>query len=249
MKTTTLSNIKKTVLIAGLAFSTSFAFAQQTTVKQATTTATTAIGTQKVWGSVDGVQYIGLVQGPSAAVADLQIACVFEYTDGDIFSKDALPAELNGLVHLDEALKGKLTEIRKTGKFKGRKLETFLITPDNKVLGSKKLILIGLGDRNQFTPELMTEVGEIAARKALKLNVSNFSFASDLKDAGIDSPTALVAGNVAKGIVNEYKVQTALKAEHLEQFKPLTKVYLLAGPAFFTVAGGGISEALAPFKK
>ena len=248
MKTITLSSIKKTVLIAGLAFSTSFAYAQETAVKPATETTTTAIGTQKTWGTIDGVQYIGMVQGPSAAVADLQIACVFEYTEGDIFSKEALPAELNGLVHLDEALKGRLTEIRKTGKFKGRKLETFLITPDKKVLGAKKLLLIGLGDRNQFTPELMTEIGEIAAREALKLNVTNFSFASDLKDAGIDSPTALVAGNVARGIINEYRIQSGLKTDRLEQFKPLTKVYLLAGPAFFTVAGGGISDALATYK-
>ena len=90
----------------------------------------------------------------------------------------------------------------------------------------------------------MVQVGEIATREALKLGVKNFSFASDLKDAGIDSPTALVAGNVVKGIVSEYRVQNELKAQRLAKFKPLTKVYLLAGPAFFEVAGGGISDAI-----
>ena len=240
MKKFNLISLRTALLVLGLTFGTNITYAQQT----ATEAKTTAIGTQKTWGTVDGMQIIGLVQGPSAAEAELQIACVFEYTEGDIFNEPALPAALNGLVHLDEALKGNLTSIRKTGKFDGRALETFLISPDNKTLGSKKLLLIGLGDRNNFTPELMVQVGEIATREALKLGVKNFSFASDLKDAGIDSPTALVAGNVVKGIVSEYRVQNELKAQRLAKFKPLTKVYLLAGPAFFEVAGGGISDAI-----
>lgn len=46
---------------------------------------TTAIGTAKVWATVDGVEIEGVVQDPSAQVSDLQIACVFEYTEGDSF--------------------------------------------------------------------------------------------------------------------------------------------------------------------
>ena len=89
---------------------TSFISAQTTETK-------TAIGTTTTWGTVDGVSVVGLVQGPSAAIADLQIACVFEYTDGDIFNPPALPKELNGMVHLDDALKGAITDVRKTEKF------------------------------------------------------------------------------------------------------------------------------------
>jgi hypothetical protein len=74
----------------------------------------TAIGTSKTWGTVDGISVVGLVQGPSAAKADLQIACVFEYTEGDIFNPPALPKELNGMVHLDEALKGIITVRKRT---------------------------------------------------------------------------------------------------------------------------------------
>ncbi|MDX3914744.1 MAG: M17 family peptidase N-terminal domain-containing protein [Pseudosphingobacterium sp.] len=221
-------------------------FAQTVSTK---TTQASPIGTSKEWGSVDGISLIGLVQGPSAAVADLQIACVFEYTEGDIFnSPPALPAALNGLVHLDEALKGQLTEIRKTGKFDGHFLETFLITPDEKVLGAKKLLLIGLGNRNNFNEDIMISVGAIAAREALKLGVTNIAFASDLKDAGIDSKTAVVSGNVVKGIINEYRTQNGLKTQKLAQFKPLKKVYLLAGPSFFETAGNGIQEAITTFK-
>ncbi|WP_419868456.1 M17 family peptidase N-terminal domain-containing protein [Chryseobacterium sp. CT-SW4] len=249
MKTIQFRTIKKSLLALGFSLMATTAFAQQTTSAPNASATPTAIGTSKVWGTVDGIQIIGLVQGPSAAEAELQVACVFEYTEGDIFvSPPALPAKVNGLVHLDEALHGHLTEIRKTGKFKGHTLETFLLVPPPKSLGAKKLLLIGLGNRKDFTPDLMISVGEIAAREALKLGVKNFAFASDLKDAGIDSPTALVAGNVARGIINEYRTQKVLKTQKLTEFAPLNKVYLLAGPAFFTVAGGGISEALAQYK-
>jgi hypothetical protein len=210
---------------------------------------TTAIGTAKVWGTIDGIAIQGVVQGPSAQVSDLQIACVFEYTEGDIFNTPpALPPALNGLVHLDQDMKGLLTEIRKSGKFQGHANETILIAPPKGTIGGKSLLLIGLGDRNKFTPDLMTGVGSIAMREALRLGVNNFSFASDLKDAGIDSPTALVAGNVVRGIFEAYRTQTWLKEKKMSTFKPVSKVILLAGPAFFATAGEGIQEAIATLK-
>ncbi|WP_269236038.1 M17 family peptidase N-terminal domain-containing protein [Flavobacterium flavigenum] len=203
-----------------------------------------ALGSTTTWGKVDGVAVNGLVQGPSAAEADLQVACVFEYTEGDIFNPPALPANLNGMVHLDDAFKGLITELRKSGKFTGHALETLLITPPKGTLASKKLLLIGLGDRNKFTPDLMISVGSVAIREALRLGVSNFSFASDIKDAGIDSPTALVATNVVLGSFEAYRTQNYLKEKKLSDNKPLTKIILLAGPAFYTIAGEGIKEAI-----
>lgn len=227
-------NIRTTVLMllisAGL---TNNAFAQNA-----------ALGSTTTWGKVDGVAINGLVQGPSAAEADLQVACVFEYTEGDIFNPPALPANLNGMVHLDDAFKGLITELRKSGKFTGHALETLLITPPKGTLASKKLLLIGLGDRNKFTPDLMISVGSVAMREALRLGVSDFSFASDIKDAGIDSPTALVATNVVLGSFEAYRTQNYLKEKKLSDNKPLTKIILLAGPAFYTVAGEGIKEAI-----
>ncbi|MGY0034647.1 M17 family peptidase N-terminal domain-containing protein [Pedobacter sp. NJ-S-72] len=207
---------------------------------------TTAVGTTKVWGSVSGVAIEGIVQGPSAQVSDLQMVCVFEYTEGDIFnSPPALPAALNGLVHLDHDIKGLLTTLRKEGKFLGHALETIVLIPPKGTIGAKKLLLIGLGDRNKFNADMMTAVGSVAMNEALRLNVTNFSFASDLKDAGIDSPTALVAGNVVKGIFQAYRTQIWLRDKKMASFKPIAKVILLAGPSFFTVAGEGIKEAIA----
>ncbi|WP_330746095.1 M17 family peptidase N-terminal domain-containing protein [Chryseobacterium sp. CP-77] len=204
----------------------------------------TTVGTSKTWGTVDGISVVGLVQGPSAAKADLQIACVFEYTEGDIFNPPALPKELNGMVHLDEALKGIITEVRKKGQFKGHALETLLINPPKGSLASGKLLLIGLGNRNSFDAELMKEVGSVAMREALKLQVHTVSFASDIKDAGIDSPTALVAENMVLGAFDAYRAQSYLNTQHLSDKMKLKKLILLAGPSFFTVAGGGIQDAI-----
>ena len=235
----TLIKMRIAIIIFSVFITGSVAFAQ----------ATTAIGTARVWGTVDGVAIEGVVQGPSAQVSDLQIACVFEYTEGDIYnSPPALPPALNGLVHLDQDMKGLLTEIRKSGKFLGHANETLLITPAKGAIGGKRLLLIGLGDRNKFTPDLMTGIGGVAMREALKLGVNNFSFASDLKDAGIDSPTALVAGNIVKGIFEAYRTQLWLKEKQLTKIKPIAKVILLAGPAFFTTAGEGIQEAITAIK-
>jgi len=210
---------------------------------------TTAIGTTKIWGTVDGVAIEGVVQGPSAQVSELQIACVFEYTEGDIFnSPPALPAAVNGMVHLDHDMKGIVTELRKSGKFLGHAYETILISPPKGTIGGKKLLLIGLGDRNKFDASMMTSVGSVAMSEALRLGVTNFSFASDLKDAGIDSPTALVASNVVKGAFMAYRTQLWLKDKKMADFKPLSKIILLAGPSFFTVAGEGITTAIAAIK-
>ena len=221
-----------------------------TVTAQTTQAKTTALGTHAIWGTVNGIAIEGMVQGPSAQVTPLQIACVFEYTEGDIFnSPPALPAPLNGMVHLDEALKGMITEVRKSGRFNGHALETLLITPPAGTLGGKQLLLIGLGDRNAFTPELMVSVSSVAMREALKLGVDSYAFASDLKDAGIDSPTALVAENVVKGAIEAYRTDLWLKEKGLSNSKPITKITLLAGPAFYTVAGDGIKKAITTLTK
>lgn len=137
----------------------SFAYGQVNSANGATKT--TLQGTSKVWGVLDGISITGLVEGPATADSQLQVACVFEYTEGDIYnSPPALPAEVNELVHLDQALKGQLFEIRKNIFFSGHIFETFLLTPSVGTLKSDRLLLIGLGDRDSFSPEIMVEIGK-----------------------------------------------------------------------------------------
>nr|WP_233173834.1 M17 family peptidase N-terminal domain-containing protein [Pedobacter sp. ASV19] len=220
--------------------------AQQTTKDG--TTKSAPEGTAKLWGIIDGLSIEGLVEGPSNTITPLQIVCVFEYTDGDIFNPPALPAALNGMVHLDQALNGQITVLRKSRKFEGHSLETLLIVPQKGVIKAQQLLLIGLGDRSKFTPDLMISIGNVAFREAARLGVKSFAIASDLKDAGIDSPTALVSGNMTKGIIDAQRTQLYLKDKKLSSGSSVVKVTLLAGPSFFMTAGAGIQEAITSFK-
>jgi len=241
---TTLRKIAYIGLFAAMFVATPQITFAQTTVK------TTAANTSKIWGKVDGIAIEGMVQGPSTEITPLQIACVFEYTEGDIFnSPPALPEAVNGMVHLDKSLNGMITELRKSGKFAGHSLETLLITPPAGTIGAKKLLLIGLGDRNKFTPELIKQVASVGMEEALRLGVTKYAFATDLKDAGIDSPTAEVAGYGVTGAINTYRTHAYLKSKKMSSYKPINKITLLAGPAFFTTAGEGITKAIAAFNK
>lgn len=203
------------------------------------------VGTKESLGKIEGVEIEVVVQSPSMQETPLQIVCVFEYTEGDIFkSPPALPKESNGLLHVDEALHGLITTIRKTNKFEGHLLETLLIVPPSETIPAKKLLIIGLGDRNNFKPEMMRMVGVTGMREALRLNVESYSHASDLKDAGISSPTADVAGYVIQGAMDAYQTQTFLKNQNASEPLTVTKVTLLSGQPFFEDSKSGINKVM-----
>lgn len=209
-----------------------------------------AVGSVSKLGSVDGVEIDTVVQSPSAQETPLQIVCLFEYTENDIFnSPPALSKELNGMVHVDEALKGLITELRKTNRFEGKRLETLLITPPPGSIAAKKLLLIGLGNRNDFKPEVMRLVGVIGMREALRLGVTNYAHASDLKDAGMDSPTEQVAGNVIQGALEAYRTQNYLRGKHASDPLTVTKITLLAGPAYLQESQDGIRKKVKLLEK
>ncbi len=195
---------------------------------------TAPVGTTSELGKVDGLTIAATVQSPSAEETPLQIVCLFEYTEGDLTnSPPALPAAANGMVHVDAALQGMITDLRRSGKFAGHALETLLITPPPGSMPAKKLLLIGLGNLKDFTPELMTGVGRTGMREALRLGVSSYAHASDLKDAGIDSPTGTVAVNVIKGAIDAYETALYLNSKQAGPAPSVTGLTLLAGPAFF----------------
>lgn len=202
------------------------------------------VGTHAIFGKTDGIAIEGKVQSPSGQATPLQIVCIFEYEEGDLTNPRALPAAANGLLHVDEALKGLITDLRKSGKFLGHRLETLLLTPPKGSMPAQKLLLIGLGNRNDFTPDLMTDIGRVGMREALRLGVSSYSHASDLKDGGVDSPTGTVAVNVVKGALEAYETEAYLVKKKVTAHKPLTKVTLLAGQAFFIPSGDAIKAYL-----
>jgi hypothetical protein len=224
-----------------------FVLCSTPTVLQAQTkVALPAVGTHVLLGHMAGVNIEVMVQSPSAEKTPLQVACVFEYTENDIFTPPALPLEANGMVHLDKGLNGVITELRKNGQFTGYAFETLLIDVPDGTIAPQKLLLIGLGDRLKFDPEMMKTVGAIGMREALRLGVTSYAHASDLKDGGVDSPTALIAENVLKGAINAYHTQVYLKSKGMSAFKPVKKITLLAGQPFYQVTGEALKKIIDP---
>lgn len=206
------------------------------------------INTKELLGNVDGIDIEAVVQSPSAQETPLQVVCLFEYTEGDIFtSPPALPKELNGMVHVDEALHGLITELRKTNKFEGKFLETLLIIPPENTIPAKKLLLIGLGNRNNFKAEIMRMVGITGMREALRLGVTSYAHASDLKDAGISSPTTEVASYVIRGAIEAYRTQMYLKQQNASNALSVKKISLLTGPAYFEDSKEGVKKTIRTF--
>lgn len=209
-----------------------------------------ALGTREMIGKIDDLSIEALVQSPSGQETPLQVVCLFEYTEGDIYtSPPALPKELNGMVHVDEALHGLITELRKTNKFEGKELETLLLTPPPNTIPAKKLLIIGLGNRKDFKAEKMRMIGVTGMREALRLGVSSYSHASDLKDAGISSPTADVAGYVMQGAIEAYRTQKYLKEKNASETLSVNKVTLLTGPAFFEDSIQGVKKVIEALSK
>ncbi len=204
-----------------------------------------AVGTLAHAGEAEGLAVDVMVQGPAAQRTPLQVACVFEYVEGDIFTPPALPAEVNGMVHLDQSLHGLVTELRKSGAFAGHSLETLLITPPKGTIAAERLLLIGLGDRRQFSTEIMKRVGAVGMREALRLGVTAYSHASDLKDAGVDSPTRGVAEAVIAGALDALRTERHLAGQSAAPSPSVRSLTLLAGPAFFADTAAAARELLA----
>jgi hypothetical protein len=202
------------------------------------------VGARAAVGAASGLKLEVVVQGPASEATPLQVACVFEYVAGDLTDPPALPAPLNGMRHLDDALHGLITELRKSGQFTGHELETLLITPPAKTILPERVLLVGLGDRTKFTPDVMTRVGEVGMREALRLGVDHYAHASDLKDAGVDSPTGLVAQNVLRGAFKAWRTQQYLEQSGMAPQRSVKTLTLLAGPKFFTETEAATRELL-----
>jgi Cytosol aminopeptidase family, N-terminal domain len=202
------------------------------------------VGSRATVGTVSGLKLDVAVEGPGSEPTPLQVACVFEYVAGDLTRPPALPAALNGMLHLDQALQGLISELRKSAQFEGHELETLLITPPAKALRAERVLLVGLGDRTKFTPEVMTRVGEVGMREALRLGVESYAHASDLKDAGIDSPTAAIAQNVLRGAIKAWRTEQYLEQRGMAAHPSVRALTLLAGPKFFDDTKAAVHDSV-----
>jgi hypothetical protein len=134
-----------------------------------------------------------LVQSPAETKTALQAVCVFQSDPGNTFH--------GSLTEIDQKLGGLLSEIRKNDLFRGALGETLLIVPKPGSLQARRLLVIGLGDRESFSPDREQVVGFLLFQAAEGLGVSHPYFAPTVLDAGM---TGTDTGEVAQQFLSGF---------------------------------------------
>jgi cytosol aminopeptidase family protein len=179
-----------------------------------------------------------LMQSPAETETELQIICLFESAPENTFH--------GSLVETNEKLKGLLEQIRKPSLFRGELGETVVIVPPSGSLGAKKLLVIGLGDSETFTPRRMELVGEIVYNEASRLGVAHPFFAPTILDGGVTKfTTGEVAENFMIGFLRAARTGKVLLEAGASQGLTLRDLTFLAGAAHATDTQQGIERGIA----
>jgi hypothetical protein len=133
-----------------------------------------------------------LVQSPADTQTELQVICLFQSDPSNTLH--------GSLAEINERLHGVLDQIRKPMRFTGSLGETLLITPGGKI-PTKRLLIIGLGDSQSFTPQRLELVGAIVYHEASRLGVASPFFAPTILDGGV---TRFATGETAQWFVRGF---------------------------------------------
>jgi len=179
-----------------------------------------------------------LVQSPVETDTELQIICLFE---------SAPENTLHGsLVEANDKLNGLLERIRKPGLFRGEFGETILLIPPGGTFGARKILIIGLGDSETFTPQRMELVGSIAYRESNRLGIAHPFFAPTLLDGGV---TKFTTGEVAErfygGFLRAARTEKILTDAGASTGQIVQDLTYLAGPTHAADTKQGLERALA----
>lgn len=174
-----------------------------------------------------------LVESPALTKTDLQAICLFR-PDPD--------NQLHGsLSEIDEKLGGLLSQIRKPNMFRGELGETVLVVPKPGTIPAKRLLLIGLGDLESFSPEREQVVGFVLFEEAARLGISHPYFAPTVLDGGkTEMDTGVVAQQFLSGFLQAKAVQDLL---HGTGPQSLT---FLAGPTHAAKTRDGLALVFTP---
>src|SRR5580698_7734782 len=179
-----------------------------------------------------------LVQSPAETDTELQIICLFRSEPSNTLH--------GSLVEANEKLKGLLDRIRNPTLFRGELGETLLIDPPTGSLAAKRLLIIGLGDSENFTPERMELVGAIAYREASRLGVARPFFAPTVIDGGVTTSAAgQVAEQVIRGFLRAERTERVVQEGGASRGPVIQELTFLAGPQRAADAQKGIENAIA----
>jgi hypothetical protein len=179
------------------------------------------------------------MEGPYTADVPLQVVCYFKYTPEGAKRMSGAPVEL------DKRLGGVIGALRERGEFVGDQLETLLIIPPRDSIKAKALLLVGLGDEDALSLNLMEGVGRVSLREAARLGVNRVAFAPLLRDQGNSKlGTGAVEAAVVRGMLLAYDTEKRLQKDALSKEFTLDGWNVEAGPAYFDETVAGVQKAI-----
>ena len=186
-----------------------------------------------------GVTFKAVAVSPSQTHTALQVVCFPDQTLNQTYG--------GGTELVDTGFKGAIRQLRREDLFRGERLETLLLHPASQQIPARNLLLIGLGDPASLTLQALTSLGRVAAREAIKLKVSGFSFAPSLKDAGLSLFSAAeVSVALATGMMQAISSAHVLHERGLLQDFALEEITFLAGPQHLAHSLDGLRSAFKP---
>jgi hypothetical protein len=184
------------------------------------------------------------MEGPYTAQVPLQVVCYFKYTPEGAKRMSGAPVEL------DKRLGGVIGSLRERGEFRGDQLETILITPTRDSIKAQALLLVGLGEEDALSLQLMEAVGRVALREAARLGVSRVAFAPLIRDQGNKKlGTGDVETAVVRGMLLAYDTDKRLQKEGLSRDFTLEQWNVEAGPTYFDETVEGVGKAIQQAKQ
>jgi hypothetical protein len=178
-----------------------------------------------------------LVEGPANTNTDLQVICLFRSSPENTLH--------GSLTEMNEKLKGLLDRIRNPNLFGGELGETIVLAPPKGSIGARKLLVIGLGDSQTFSPERMQLVGEILYTESSRLAVAHPFFAPTILDGGVSKfGTGQVSEQVAIGFLRAAATDKVLKDANASASPSVTALTFLAGAQHAFDTRVGIEKAI-----
>ncbi len=135
-----------------------------------------------------------------------------------VFQEEPLPADAR---RVDSLLNGSISYLVKNKDFKAELNETFLFPTLGK-LAAKRILLVGLGKKKDFTFDITRQAAATAVQAIKKANLSNFL--ALVFGAGVKGPTADVVQALAEGAVLGVYAFDTFKTENKKDKKTLENV-------------------------
>jgi hypothetical protein len=179
-----------------------------------------------------------LVKSPADTETDLQVICLFRL--------DPANSLRGSLLEIDQKLGGLLTLLRKDDLFAGSLGETLLIAPRSGAIPARRLLIVGLGDLDSFTPDRELLVGTIVFQESNRLGVAHPFFAPTVLDGG---KTGIDTGDTAeqfmRGFLRAKAADDFLQSEGVSSGVVPVRLTFLAGAEHAQSTRSGVAKALA----